>query len=314
MENITWFQGARFGLFIHYGLYSLLGRGEWVMNREGFSPQEYARLAKSFTADHFNADDIICRAKTWGMKYAVFTAKHHDGFCLYDSALTEFTSMKTPAKRDLTAEFVNACRKHGLKIGIYFSLNDWSISPDAVDAIENPDRYYQPFIDYVHAQVHELTHNYGNIDILWYDGWWPFDGKGWQAEKMNVMVKKIHPNILVNSRNGAQGDSITPEGHIPYPGYQKPWEACATLNKHWGYHVGDNDWKTPKEVIEMLAKCSAGGGNLLLNIGPKADGSIPGKAIQIMDKVGSWLQMNGEAIFDTNRFDFLPDRIIRSKI
>lgn len=300
--DIEWFKQARYGLFIHYGLYSILGRGEWVMNREAITADEYAKLAKQFTAENFDADDIIRRAKSWGMRYAVLTTKHHEGFCLYDSKLTDFTTVKTACGRDLVAEFIQACRKHDLKIGLYHSLNDWSTSPDAVDALEKPDKCYQPFIDRAHSQVKEIMTNYGKIDVMWYDGWWPFDGNRWQAEKLNAMVRSLQPGILVNGRCAVKGDFATPEGHIS--SNMEPWETCMTLNDNWGFHAGDNNWKSPKTIVEMLRKCSTGCGNLLLNIGLKPDGSIPAETIRILDQAGQWLKVNGESIYNTERFEF----------
>ncbi|MDD3927160.1 MAG: alpha-L-fucosidase [bacterium] len=301
-DSIRWFKEARYGLFIHYGLYALLGRGEWAMNKEGIPREEYARLKDVFTADNFDADDLIRRAKDWGMKYAVLTTKHHEGFCLYDSKLTDFKAPNSPAGRDLVAEFVSACRKHGLKVGLYHTLNDWSAVPGAVDALERPQECYQSFIDYVHGQIREIMTNYGKIDIMWYDGWWPYDGDGWQAERLNAMVRELQPVIAVNGRSGIKGDFVTPEGHVAPS--KDPWEACITLNDHWGWHRGDDNWKSPKEVAEMLRKCSAGHGNLLLNIGLKGDGSIPEKAVECLYPVGEWLKVNEEAIFGTDRFDF----------
>jgi len=170
-----WFQNARYGMFFQYGLYSLLGRGEWVMNKEEIPVADYARLADCFTAEQCDFDALIGRARdAWGMRYATFVAKHHDGFCLYDSKLTDFKVTNSAAKRDLVAEFVAACRKHDMKIGLMFSLNDWSVSPNAVDALERPEACYQPFIDTVHAHCREILTGYGPIDILWYDGWWPY--------------------------------------------------------------------------------------------------------------------------------------------
>jgi alpha-L-fucosidase len=302
--DIGWFQNARYGLFMHYGLYSLLGRGEWVMNREQIPVAEYKKLAQRFTAEKFNADDIIRRAKNdWGMKYAVLTTKHHEGFCLYDSKMTDFTSVKTAAKRDLVAEFVNACRKHGFRVGLYHSLNDWSTSPNAVDALERPAECCQKFIDFVHGQIREIMTNYGKIDVMWYDGWWPFDGgeKGWQAEKLNAMVRGLQPGIIVNGRCGLPGDFTTPEGHVTSA--KTMWEACMTLNNSWGWHGGDNNWKSPQTVCEMLRKAASGRGNLLLNVGPKPDGSIPQPSIDILNKVGDWLKANGESIYDSDRFE-----------
>lgn len=299
---LKWFQEARYGLLIQYGLYSLLGRGEWVMNREAIPVKEYAKLAKRFTAENFDADDLIRRAKGWGMRYVVLATKHHDGFCLYDSKLTDFTAPRTAAKRDLVAEVVSACRKHGLRIGLYHSLGDWSHSPSAVDALEHPSKYYQKFIDFVHGGIREIMTNYGKIDVMWYDGWWPFDGKGWQAEKLNAMVRSLQPGILVNGRCGLKGDFLTPEGHVTSS--REPWEACMPIQANWGYHSGDREWKSPKEIAEMLRRASAGCGNLLLNIGPKGDGSIPKEAVACLDRVGRWLKKNGEAIYGTERFEF----------
>lgn len=300
--DMTCFLGARYGLFIHYGLYSILGRGEWVINREGIPVDEYAKLADRFSAENFNADDIIRRARDWGMRYAVLTTKHHEGFCLYDSKLTTFTAPKSAAKRDLVAEFVEACRKYDMRIGLYHSLNDWSTVPNAVDALERPDECRKEFIDYVHGQIREIMTNYGKIDVMWYDGWWPYDSVGWQAEKLNKMVRDLQPGILLNGRCGIKGDFETPELHISSS--KDPWEACISINENWGYHQGDHNWKSPKDIAEMLRKCAAGCGNLLLNIGPKGDGSIPQEAIERLDRVGKWLAQNNESIDNTDRFEF----------
>ena len=301
-DSKRWFREAHYGLFIHYGLYSLLERGEWALNKEGIPREDYMKLKDSFAAENFDADNLIHRAKSWGMKYAILTTKHHEGFCLYDSKLTNFTSPDSLAGRDLVGEFVSACRKHGLKVGLYHTLNDWNAVPDAVDALERPDECYQTFIDYVHGQIKEIMSNYGKIDILWYDGWWPYDGDGWQAEKLNAMVRDMQPGIIINGRCGIKGDFVTPEGHVT--SVREPWEACITLNDHWGYHRGDDNWKSPKEVTEILRKCSAGHGNLLLNIGLRGDGSLPEEAVECLDRVGDWLRVNGEAVFGTDRFDF----------
>ncbi|MBN1672840.1 MAG: alpha-L-fucosidase [Kiritimatiellae bacterium] len=302
-DDSGWFENARYGLFIHYGLYSLLGRGEWVMNREQIPVDAYAKLADRFTAEQFDAEALIGRArKDWGMRYVTFTCKHHDGFCLYDSSVTDFNSAKTACGRDLVAEVVEACRKHGMKIALYHSLNDWSTSPNAVDALENPDDGYEPFIAFVHGQIREIMTRYGKIDVMWYDGWWPFDAKGWRAKKLNAMVRELQPGILVNGRCGIPGDFATPERHLTASAGM--WEACMTLNDSWGFHKGDENWKSPKQIAGMLRQAAAGAGNLLLNVGPKGDGSIPDAAGEILDRVGAWLRINGEAIYDSDRFDF----------
>ncbi|MBU1855407.1 MAG: alpha-L-fucosidase, partial [Verrucomicrobia bacterium] len=190
--NMKWFASARYGLFIQYGLYALLERGEWVMNREHIPIAEYKKLADVFTADKLNFDVLLRRAKEdWGMRYVVIPCKHHDGFCMYDSALTNFTAPKTRCGRDLVREGVEACRRHGLRIALYHTLNDWLCAPNAVDALERPNECHQPFLDYVHGQIREVLTNYGKIDVLWYDGWWPFDAQGWQAGKLNAMAREL---------------------------------------------------------------------------------------------------------------------------
>lgn len=299
----SWFTSARYGLFIQYGLYALLERGEWVLNREHLPLDEYRELADRFTAENLDFDRLLHKAKhDWGMTYAIFTCKHHDGFCLYDSHLTDFTSTRTRCGRDLTAEFVAACRKHGLRIGLYHTLNDWMHRPNAVDALEQPETYYQPFIDYVHGQVHEILTQYGPIDVLWYDGWWPFDGEKWQAEKLNTMARALQPGILVNGRCGLPGDFDTPEGHVRPSQPGRAWEVYLNLNESGGYHRGDHNWKSAKDIAEILRQCAAGQGNLMLNLAPRGDGSAPEEWERRVTAVGSWLHENREAIFTDQRF------------
>lgn len=298
-----WFKAARYGLFIQYGLYALLERGEWVLNREHIPIDEYKQLADRFTAEKLNFDELLRRAKNdWGMRYAVMTCKHHDGFCLYDSRLTDFTSTRTRCGRDLVREFVEACRKHGLRIALYHTLNDWTHTPGAVDALERPRDCYQPFIDFVHGQFREILTQYGRIDVLWYDGWWPFDGKGWQAKKLNALARKLQPGILVNGRCGIPGDFDTPEGHVAASPEGRLWEVYMNLNESGGYHKGDHHWKSPQDIAELLRQCAAGQGNLMLNLAPKGDGSIPQPWERCVETAGAWLKKNREAIFTGERF------------
>ena len=301
-ENLQSFVNARYGLFIHYGLYSLLGRGEWSLNKEKIAMDEYKRLADDFSAENFDADKICSLAKTAGMRYICLTTMHHDGFMLYDSDVNDFCSAKTACRRDLVAETVKAARKHGLRVHLYHSLNNWTCSPDAVAALENK-RDYEKFIKYTFDRLRELVTKYNPIDVLWYDGWWPFNSDGWQAEAMNKMVSEIQPWILFNGRNGLPGDFTTPEGHMSAPSPWRPWEACITLNENWGYVKGDNNWKSPSQVISMLLNAAKGNGNLLLNVGPEPDGSIQEEAEKILLETGKWLEKNGEAVFNTEIFD-----------
>lgn len=297
------FQGLRYGLFVHFGLYSLLGRNEWVMNREEIPREEYRELADRFQPDDFCADAIADLAVRAGMKYLVFTTMHHDGFRLYDSDLSDFCSTKTAARRDFTAEVIAAAKKRGLKIGLYHSLNNWMDRPDGVDALEDKAAY-EKFIANTMARIRELVTKYQPVDILWYDGWWPFDAEGWRAREMNDMIRAIQPQILFNGRNGLEGDFATPEGHLSSPDPWRPWEACITLNRSWGYSAADHYWKSPIEVILMLATCASKQGNLLLNIGPRGDGGLPGPTEDILLTVGTWLEKNGEAIFTSDDFSF----------
>jgi len=301
--ELQWFREARYGLFIHFGLYSMLGRGEWVLNKERIPKDEYMRLAAEFRPDKLDFDALIGRARErWGMRYANLTTKHHEGFCLYDSQLTDFTAPKSACGRDLVAEFVEACRKHDMRISLYHSLNDWTTSPNAVDALERPDECHDAFIAYVHGQIREILSNYGRIDVMWYDGWWPFRAEGWKAHELDAMVRELQPHILVNGRSGLPGDFGTPEGHISADPEGHPWEACMTLNDNWGYHQGDTAWKSAKTVAEMLRQCAAGQGNLLLNVGPRGDGSVPEESVRILDETGDWLRANEEAIRGTIPF------------
>jgi len=302
MSETTWFENARFGAFIHFGVFSDLARGEWTMNREEISPSEYQKYAEKFNPIHFDADATCKLIAGSGAKYVVFTTMHHEGFRMYNSDISEYNSVKT-CGRDFTAEIIKAAKKYGLKIGLYHSLNNWYDQPDAVAALESKTDY-DIFINNTLNRIKELISKYNPIDILWYDGWWPFDADGWQAEKMNEMVLELQPHIIFNGRNGLAGDFGTPEGHISAPKPWRPWEACMSLNDHWGFHAGDHKWKSSDDVLDMLTRVANGKGNLLLNIGPKGDGSIPEETIKVFKEVGNWLNKNSEAIFDTDIFEY----------
>ena len=299
------FTELQYGMFIHFGLYSKMARGEWAMNRERIAPAEMEKFARTFQPDHFDADELCQLAVDGGMHYLVFTTMHHDGFRMYDTALSEFNSMKY-CGRNFVKEIVDSARKHGLKIALYHSLNNWHDQPDAVRALEDP-KAYQVFIENTFARLKELVTIFKPIDVLWYDGWWPFNSEGWQAKRMNAELRAIQPGLLFNGRNGLPGDFGTPEQHLTAPSPWRPWEACVTLNNHWGFHAADQNWKRPVEVINMLLTTGAGHGNLLLNIGPRGDGTIPEDSVRIVRTVGQWLREGGrEAITNCDRFKFSP--------
>lgn len=292
------FAGARFGLFVHFGLYSMLARGEWVLNREQIPLQEYQALADRFDPVNFDADELVSMAKNAGAKYLVFTTMHHEGFALYDSQVNPFNSVRRGCKRDLVAEVVEACRRRQMRIHLYHSLNQWMHAPDGVDGLEDPAKRKQ-FVDFAHARLRELVTRFNPIDCLWYDGWWPFDAEGWRAEEMNAMVRSIQPHILFNGRNCLSGDFATPEQHLSAPSPYRPWEACVTHNQSWGFHQGDQRWKSTAEIIDMITQVASGAGNLLLNVGPDGRGAIPAASRKMLAEVGEWLRINGEAIYNT---------------
>jgi alpha-L-fucosidase len=227
----------------------------------------------------------------------VMTTKHHEGFCLFNTQYTDYCAPKQACGRDLVQEFVDAARGEGLRVGFYHSLMDWHHPDGARCATDEAAR--RRFVDYVHGQIRELLTNYGKIDILWYDVAWPLDAKGWESEKMNRMVFELQPDIIVNNRNKLEGDFSTPEQKIEAATGGRAWESCMTMNDSWGYQRADDNWKTPKTVVRNLITCARDGGNYLLNIGPKGDGSIPEESVRIMTTVGKWMDRNGHTIYES---------------
>ena len=297
-RRMKWWHEARFGMFIHWGLYSLIGRHEWVMENEGIPVSEYAPLAKKFKPKPFPARDWAKLARETGMKYMVMTTKHHEGFCHFDTKTTEYCAPKQGPGRDLVREYVEAARGEGMRVGFYYSLMDWH-HPDGARCATDEDARKR-FVEYIHTHVRELMSNYGKIDILWYDVAWPLDEKGWESERMNEMVFKLQPDIIVNNRNKLQGDFSTPEQHITAEKGERAWESCMTLNDSWGYQRADDDWKSPRRVIQNLIQCSRDTGNYLLNIGPRGDGAVPEESVGVLTQVGEWMQRNGRAIYDSD--------------
>jgi len=295
-RRMKWWHEARFGMFIHWGLYSVLGRHEWVMENEGIPVSEYEQLAKQFKPKPNAAREWARLAKQAGQKYMVMTTKHHEGFCNFDTKLTDYCAPKQGPGRDLVREYVEAARSEGLRVGFYYSLMDWHHPDGARCATDEAAR--RRFVEYTHGLIRELMTNYGKIDILWYDVAWPLDAKGWESEKMNEMVFKLQPDIIVNNRNKLDGDFATPEQRIQAE--KRAWESCMTMNDSWGYQRADDDWKTPKTVVRNLITCAHDTGNYLLNIGPKPDGSVPEESVRIMTAVGKWMDRNGQTIYSSD--------------
>ena len=293
---------AKFGMFIHFGLYSVLGRHEWAQVEENFPPEEYARLADSFCPKPGAPREWAKLAKAAGMKYMVMTTRHHEGFSLWDSKVNEFNSVNYGPHRDIVREFVDACREQGLGIGFYSSLMDWH-NPDAFEAATDLAARRR-FLDYIQALNEELLTNYGKIDVLWYDVACPMESaEGWESLQRNQYLRSLQPDIIINNRSRLDEDFGTPEEHINAEG--RDWEACMTFNGlSWGYVNSEsavNYSYTPQRILNMLNTCVEGGGNLLLNVGPMTDGSIPPEVVDPLTRVGKWLAENGEAVYGVPR-------------
>ncbi len=298
IRRMKWWHEARFGMFIHWGLYSVLGRHEWVMEDEGIPVAEYAPLAQQFRPRPYPAREWAKIARETGMRYMVMTTKHHEGFCHFNTKTTDYCSPKQGPGRDLVREFVEAARGEGMRVGFYYSLMDWH-HPDGARSQTDPDARKR-FVEYIHTHVRELMTNYGTIDVLWYDVAWPLNAAGWESEQMNKMVFDLQPNIIVNNRNQLPGDFSTPEQEITAEKKGRAWESCMTLNDSWGYQRADDDWKSPRQIVQNLISCARDGGNYLLNIGPRSDGSVPEDSVRVLTEVGQWMKRNGETIYQSD--------------
>lgn len=317
-----WFVHDRFGLFIHWGIYSLAARHEWVKNRERIPDEVYQKYFDHFDPDLYDPRAWARAAKAAGMRYVVVTTKHHDGFCLFDSKLTDYKAPNTPAGRDLIAPLVEAFRAEGLKIGFYHSLIDWHHPEFPVDGLHpqrddlafreaTQGRDVRKYAEYLHGQVRELLTSYGKINVLWLDfsysgrdwGWSRGKGKeDWQSERLIAMVRELQPDVLINNRAEVGGDFHTPEQWQPREWVRvggKPvvWEACQTLNGSWGYDRDNLDWKSPVMLVRMLVDTVSKGGNLILNVGPTARGELDPRALATLGEIGEWMRLQGRSIY-----------------
>lgn len=342
-ETIDWFHDAKFGMFIHWGLYAIPGGiwdgvkihhmrsphvAEWIMHAAGISREEYAKLTQEFNPTAFNADNIAALAKAAGMKYIVITAKHHDGFALFDSKVSDFDVMDaTPFNRDIIRELHDACKEQGMAFGVYYSHNiDWMDGSDAQSKLSaklNPeisefDRTFganlwdpspNSFEEYLEnkafPQVQELMQQYSGMKLLWYDMDYRMSAE--QSFRFYKTVYDIQPQIIVNGRVGhGYGDYTIPgDNTIPekLEKLQKTWETVGTFNNSWGYNSYDNDWKSPAEVLYWLVEIVSKGGNYMLNIGPTALGEVPEQSASNLRAIGNWMSVNGEAIYGTQPWD-----------
>lgn len=329
--RMKWWREARFGMFIHWGLYSVGGGkwngqdcgfiGSWMQSRLRVPPEEYATLRSGFTAKNYDPKFWAKLAKTAGMKYAVITAKHHEGFCLYDSKYTEYDVMSTPAKRDLLKGYFQAFRAEGLKTGLYYSLFDWNhpdypVKGHAHHPMSNNPQYTEQnrdtekYINYLHAQARELATNYGKLDIIWWDfSYDKMTGEAWRARDLIQMMHTLQPGIIMNNRLfkdvlNPNGDFATPEQYVPPTGTGSDWETCQTMNETWGYKPHDHQYKSSKQLIRQLTEVVSKGGNYLLNVGPKPDGTIPAEQVKRLKDIGKWMDIHSESIYGTKASPF----------
>ncbi|MBE6930336.1 MAG: alpha-L-fucosidase [Clostridia bacterium] len=315
-----WFQHDRFGMFIHWGTYSLAARHEWVKSREQIDTETYMKYFKHFDPDLYDPKAWAKAAKAAGMKYFIITTKHHEGFCLWDTKYTDYKVTNTPYGKDVLKPMVEAFRAEGLKIGFYHSLLDWFHEDYTVDGCHpmreneeyiahDAERDLSRYVDYLHKQTEELMTQFGKIDILWYD-FSPratdrFPGKGrdeWRAEELIKLIRSYQPDIMINDRLQIDQDVKTPEqfqprGWLHVNGQPVVWEACQTFSGSWGYHRDESTWKSVDMLIRMLVDTVSKGGNLLLNVGPTARGEFDERAIERLEGMGKWMHHNSRSIY-----------------
>jgi len=306
--KMQWFKDAKLGIFIHWGLYSVNGIDEsWSFYNGYISHENYLKQTKGFTAKKYDPQAWADLIKRSGAKYSVITSKHHDGFALWNTKYGNFDAVKSSAaKQDVITPFVSALRKNNLKVGIYYSLPDWSykdythFTRDSIryNALDEPQRWNK-FLKLYQGQLKELSDNY-NPDLYWFDGDWEHNSEEWEVPKVRQMLFDKNPNTILNSRLREQGDYATPEQGMPITRPKnKYWELCLTMNDSWGYQKNDNNYKTTDQIIGIFADVIGNGGNLLLDIGPKGDGSIPEEQVAILEGLGRWTNKHKEAIYGT---------------
>ena len=328
--DTAWFTEARFGLFLHWGLYALPARHEWVKQRERIRDEDYRRYFDHFDPDRYDPAAWARLAKAAGMRYVVVTAKHHEGFCLWDSRLTDYKAPNTPAGRDLLRPLVDACRAEGLRVGFYYSLIDWHHPDFPVDGLHpqrddeeykaaNAGRDIARYREYLHGQVRELLTGYAPVDIIWLDFSYPdrvWGGKGradWDSAGLVTMIRELAPQVIVNDRldlpesaNVRTPEQYQPREWLTVDGRRVVWEACQTLTGSWGYDRDNLEWKSPELLVRLLVDSVAKGGNLLLNVGPNGRGEFEPRARETLAAIGEWTRLHGRAIYGCTASDLPP--------
>lgn len=324
-EKMQWWRDSRFGMFIHWGLYAqpagewdgkeIPGISEWIMLRAQIPVKDYEQIANTFNPVKFDAEAWVLMAKNAGMKYIVITSKHHDGFAMFHSLASKYNIYDaTPFKRDPLKELADACKKHGIRLGFYYSqAQDWHEPGGSYSGMEKGTPHWDPalkrdsLMNYINGkalpQVKEILENYGGLDILWWDT--PI---GMTEEAAQVLQNEVnkYPNLITNNRlyRPWPGDFSTPEQHVPPTGLDYDWEVCMTMNTSWGYKWYDNNWKSSQNLIQMLVDIASKGGNLLLNVGPTAEGLIPDSSVVRLEQIGAWMKQNGESVYGTSASPF----------
>ena len=324
--DTAWFRHDRFGMFIHWGLYAMPARHEWIKTREFITEEKYDLYFKHFNPDLYDPKEWARQAKAAGMKYVVLTTKHHEGFCMWDSMYTDYKCTNTPAGRDLVREYVDAFRAEGLRIGFYYSLIDWHHPEFPIDKLhprrndedakeKNKTRDVKKYAKYMRDQVTELLTNSGKIDILWFD--FSYNGEegsddphkmgktkvDWEAEELIATARAINPNIIIDNRTQIEQDLWTPEQYQPQEwvrdseGNLVTWEACQTFSGSWGYYRDEQTWKSPEMLVQMLINTVACGGNLLMNVGPTSRGYFDYRAEAALKTYADWMKYNSRAIY-----------------
>jgi alpha-L-fucosidase len=316
----SWFDKARFGMFIHWGIASqhgwelswpLVGGVGALPDGQSVSTEEYFAAASTFNPVKWDARGLARMAKRAGMQYAVFTAKHHDGFAMFHTAQSDYSIEYSPFKRDIVREYTDAFRAEGLKVGLYYSLIDWHHSdyPRFTEA-DKPYKWgnwrrstpeqWNRFIEFMFAQMRELLTNYGKIDLLWFDGGWERTPDEWKAREFVELIHSLQPEVVMNDRIPGYGDYQTPEQAVPARAPDGPWETCLTINNSWGYNPSDTDYKSTRSLIHTLCEVAGKGGNLLLNVSPMGDGAMAPEQVERLDAIGEWMGRNAESIVGTD--------------
>ncbi|HUU12501.1 MAG TPA: alpha-L-fucosidase [Terriglobia bacterium] len=322
-QRTKWWREARFGMFIHWGIYAvpadatdLEGKhrvAEWYFSNKQMQVKDYEKFAAQFNPVRFNAKRWVQMAKDAGMKYIVITSKHHDGFCMFDSKLTDYTIVRaTPFKRDPLKELAEECRKQGITFCFYHSIMDWhhpdylSRRPWEKDTRPADDADLNRYINYMKGQLKELLTNYGPIGVLWFDGGWEHSAEELRSAEVNAFIRSLQPPILINNRNRLPEDFSTPEQFVPAKSMTVGhlWETCMTMNDTWGYATNDTNWKSSETLIRKLIDSAGKGGNFLLNVGPTAEGEFPPESIERLAAIGKWMKVNGESIHATTKGPF----------